>query len=99
MLLEPLVNVYKSHDTCNAKPSTEITHEFAVGVEAEASSESGSILTSSQPQVNNILYIKNLNNQNEFEDMIYFFNSQVTLDITSLVSLMLMVFLVIGVDE
>ncbi|XP_058787836.1 disease resistance protein SUMM2-like [Vicia villosa] len=50
-LLQQLVNVCDSHDTCNGKPSSENTQEFAIGVQAEASSESGSRLTSSQPQV------------------------------------------------
>ncbi|KAI5408394.1 disease resistance protein SUMM2 isoform X1 [Lathyrus oleraceus] len=44
--LKPLI----SHFTCNGKPSSKVTQESAVGVEAEATSESGSILTSSQPQ-------------------------------------------------
>ncbi|CAK8566069.1 unnamed protein product [Lathyrus sativus] len=62
-LMQPLINVNKSYDTCKEKPSLEIPQEFAAGVEAEAASESesiltsssasesGSILTSSQPQV------------------------------------------------
>ncbi|CAK8566068.1 unnamed protein product [Lathyrus sativus] len=61
--MQPLINVNKTYDTCKGKPSSEIPQEFAAGVEAEAASESesiltsssasesGSILTSSQPQV------------------------------------------------
>ncbi|KAI5408398.1 hypothetical protein KIW84_054289 [Lathyrus oleraceus] len=46
--LGPLISDF----TCNGKPliSSKVTQESAVGVEAEAASESGSILTSSQPQ-------------------------------------------------
>lgn len=71
--LEPLISDF----TCNGKPSSKVTQESAVGVEAEATSESGSILTSSQPQVNTLLHIKNLNNQNEFENKILKFKQGV----------------------
>ncbi|XP_058787832.1 uncharacterized protein LOC131662148 isoform X3 [Vicia villosa] len=50
ILLQPLKEVYKSQYTCNENTSSEITQEFAAGVEAETTP--GQILTSSQVLMN-----------------------------------------------